>query len=39
MKYYGKIDDEKDVATKGYVDDVLGVKIDKIDGKGLSTND
>ena len=39
MKYYGKIEDEKDIATKGYVDDGLGVKVDKIDGKGLSMND
>lgn len=39
MKYYGKIEDEKDFATKGYVDDGLGVKVDKIDGKGLSMND
>ena len=39
MKYLGKIQDNKDLVTKEYVDNADNNKVDKVSGKGLSTND
>lgn len=39
MKYLGKITDNKDLVTKEYVDNADSNKVDKVSGKGLSTND
>lgn len=39
MKYLGKIQDNKDLVTKEYVDNADSGKVDKVSGKGLSTND
>ena len=35
----GDPSDSKDAATKNYVDTQIAKKVDKVDGKGLSTND
>ncbi len=39
MKNLSEIQHELDVVTKKYVDDAADTKVDKIDGKQLSTND
>lgn len=39
MKNLSEITHELDVVTKKYVDDAAGAKVDKVEGKQLSTND
>lgn len=39
MKNLSNIADELDIVTKEYVDDIASTKVEKIEGKGLSTND
>lgn len=39
MKNLSEIIHELDVVTKKYVDDAAGTKVDKVEGKQLSTND
>ena len=39
MKNLSGIEHELDVVTKKYVDDAAGAKVDKVEGKQLSTND
>ena len=39
MRYLGKIVDPKDLVTKEYVDGIADSKVNKVEGKSLSTND
>ena len=39
MKNLSHIDHELDMVTKQYVDDAAATKVDKVEGKQLSTND